>query len=333
MPRPPCRSLRLLIVVSLAGLVATACGAGAPARVAGTAILQPASSAPVASAPGASSPAPSADPPAGLVPLPGSPATPPTPPAASAASAPDCPDPTSGFDCDLQRRFALAQAYVATRPGTVGIVVRDRRTGAVWSNGHAGDLVWTASTVKLAMSVDLLLRDRAHTIELSTEDRDLIQAMLHSSDDHAADVLWSRYGRDDFATRFPDYGLRSITFVDGFPRYWGYMKCTAGDLSRLISYVLDELPPQLRDYIVGQMRAVAPDQQWGVWGAGSAATPGNKDGWSLEQGGWVMNTVGFVGPGQRYTLAVMNSLRGQGGYDDGRQTDTTVARLLFSGRY
>jgi len=257
----------------------------------------------------------------------------PVPSAATTAAAAQCPLPDSGFDCDFQRRFAAAQAYVRQRPGTVGIVVRDRRTGAVWRNEYATRLVWTASTVKLAMTVDLLLRDRAGTIALTAGDRALIQAMLHSSDDNAADTLWSRFGRDDYATRFPRYGLTSITFVQGFQRYWGFMKCTPDDLDRLINYVLGELPAELGDYVVGQLRTVASNQQWGVWGAGAAARPGNKNGWSLENTGWVMNSVGFVGPGERYTLAVMNDLHGKGGYDQGRATDTEVARLIFAGRF
>ena len=56
--------------------------------------------------------------------------------------------------------------------------------------------------------------------------------------------------------------------------------------------------------------------------------PGNKNGWSQEQGGWVINSVGFAGPNQRYTLAVMNALNGEGGYDDGVQTTTHLAALL-----
>src|SRR5437763_15290307 len=34
-------------------------------------------------------------------------------------AAPDCPEPASRFDCDMQRRFVAARAYLATRPGTV----------------------------------------------------------------------------------------------------------------------------------------------------------------------------------------------------------------------
>jgi hypothetical protein len=60
--------------------------------------------------------------------------------------------------------------------------------------------------------------------------------------------------------------------------------------------------------------------------------PGNKDGWSLEQGGWVVNSVGFAGPGQRYTIAVMNSLESDGAYNDGVATTTHLGQLLLQGR-
>jgi hypothetical protein len=249
------------------------------------------------------------------------------------ATAATCPTVATGFDCDFQRRFAAVQTYLRTRPGTVGIVLRDRRTGAVWRNDHAGRPVWTASTIKLAMTVDLLLRDRAGKDRLTAADRANITAMLHVSDDDAADALWRGHGRAAFADRFPAYGLTGATFVSGFDHYWGFMKCTPNDLDRLIRYVLDKLPADLRSYVVGQLRTVGANQRWGVWGAGAAARPGNKDGWSSEQGGWVINSVGFVGPGERYTLSLMNSLDGEGQYDAGVATVTKVSALLFAGSF
>ena len=53
------------------------------------------------------------------------------------------------------------------------------------------------------------------------------------------------------------------------------------------------MPPEVRAYLVAQLRTVAGNQRWGVWGAGAAAQPGNS----------------------------------------GVQTTTTVARLLFDGRF
>jgi len=252
-------------------------------------------------------------------------------------TAPVCRD--TGFDCDLQRRFVEVERYLDDRPGTSGVVVRDLRTGAVWRNGHADDLTWTASTIKLAMVVDLLTRDRAGEITLSADDRRLIRAMLHTSDDRAADTLWYRYAGEDhlaFNDNFPKYGLTSLRpqagFTDFYP-YWGFQKCTTDDLDRLMSHVLTKLPADERAYIVREMRTVGAVQRWGVWGAGPAAHPGTKDGWSEEEGGWVTNTVGFVGDGERYTLAVMNDLRGEGGFDAGRTTVTEVAEVLFDGYF
>lgn len=260
------------------------------------------------------------------------------------SSAPSAPAPPpscrkTGFDCALQDRFELAQDYLASRPGTSGVVVHDVRTGAEWHNDHAADPTWTASTIKLAMVVDLFSRARSGEIVLSREDRSLIHRMLHTSDDRAADILWYRYAGSDhmsYNDNFPRYGMTSVVpqagFTDFYP-YWGFQKCTPEDLDRLMTYVLTELPSSERSYILSEMRSVAPVQRWGVWGAGASARPGNKNGWSSEEGGWVINSVGFVGEGERFTLTVMNNLRGEGGFDVGRATVTRVAELIFGGYF
>ncbi|MCW2732004.1 MAG: tat pathway signal sequence [Mycobacterium sp.] len=238
---------------------------------------------------------------------------------------------------DLPTRVAAADAYLATRPGSVGYVLRDRVSGVTYRNSHAGDLVWTASTIKLAMVVDLLTRARAGAISLTDADRSQMAAMMHSSDDAAADALWSRFGGPDhmaYNTDFPRYGMTDLQPQKGFSSiypYWGFQKTTADDLDRLVNYVLTRLDRAQSAAIVYELQNVAPNQQWGVWGAGTAMAPGNKDGWSLEQGGWVTNSVGFAGPGQRYTLAMMNSLGAAGGYDDGVATTSHLAQILLAG--
>ena len=244
--------------------------------------------------------------------------------------------PTAAAD-DLQTRVNAADAYLATRPGSVGYVLRDRATGATHRNAHAGELVWTASTIKLAMVVDLLTRGSAGSISLSDTDRSQMSAMMHTSDDDATDALWSKFGGPNhtaYNADFPRYGMTDLQPQKGFSSiypYWGFQKSTTDDLDRLINYVLTRLDRAQTAAIVYELQNVASNQQWGVWGAGPAMAPGNKDGWSQEQGGWVINSVGFAGSGQRYTLAMMNSLGGAGGYDDGVQTTTHLAQILLSG--
>jgi hypothetical protein len=62
-----------------------------------------------------------------------------------------------------------------------------------------------------------------------------------------------------------------------------------------------------------------------------ANEPGNKDGWSVEKPGWIIDSVGFAGPAARYTLTMMNSLQGEGNYQDGTDTVTQVAAILSQG--
>lgn len=240
--------------------------------------------------------------------------------------------------CDAQQRVAAADAYLSTRPGTVGYVLRDRKTGAVYRNSHAGDMVWTASTIKLGIVVDLFARQSAGLLRLTDNDIALMGKMLHTSDNDAADTLWTRYSGPDhtiFNNDFPHFGMTRVQpqrgFGDMFP-YWGFQKSTTDDLDQMVNYMLTRLRPNETAWIVSAMQNVDPIQQWGVWGAGPNMTPGNKDGWSDEQGGWVTNTVGFAGPGQRFTLAVMNALNGAGGNADGQATTTRLSQILLAGR-
>jgi hypothetical protein len=234
----------------------------------------------------------------------------------------------------MRRRISAVERYLRDRPGMIGIVLRDRSTGAVWRNKYAQTPVYMASTSKLAMAVTLLLQNRAGVIHLSSTDWAVMHDMLHVSSDSAADTLWFKYGASFYTSYFPRIGLGPAQYlpqagVNG--PYWGEMTSPAESLSDLINYVLDRLPAALRAYLEGQLRNVGADQHFGVWGAGPANLPGNKDGWSVEKPGWIIDSVGFAAPGARYTLAMMNSLNGEGGYHEGTDTVTQVAAILFQG--
>jgi hypothetical protein len=214
------------------------------------------------------------------------------------------------WGCGQDQRFAAASSFISQHQGYLGIVVRDRRTGAVWRAGAVDHLTWAASTVKLAMTVALLESARVGQVTLDGTARQQIADMLNWSSDKAADALWDRYGGESLAARFgPKYGMTRLAFQAGFPHRWGHMKCTPDDLAALMGYILDRLLPDDRSYLVNAMRGVGPVQRWGVWGAGPQLRPGNKDGWSVEPDGgsrhWVADTVGFAGPDERYLVAAM----------------------------
>jgi hypothetical protein len=220
--------------------------------------------------------------------------------------------------------------YLAGQPGRVGVVLHDRATGATWRNANGDAPFPAASTTKLAMASDLLLRAGAGRITLRPGDRALIRQALHDSSDTAADRLWFAFENRGFLRRIARFGMGSCSFSATQP-YWGFMYCAPGDLDNLMNYVLGALPRADRGYLVTQLRHVARIQQWGVWGAGPRRHPGNKDGWEKDDGTWVTDTVGFAGPRARYTLAIMDEVRAPAGFRTGANTLTQVSALLFQG--
>jgi hypothetical protein len=242
-----------------------------------------------------------------------------------------------GFSCVMQQRIAEVQKYLAGAPGSIGIVLEDRATGTVWRSVNAYQDYPAASTMKLAMATDLLERNLAGNIHLSSNDMDLLYNALYTSNDNDANALWNEYEDGSFLDRIRAFGMSSARFTTSVPN-WGFMYCSAADLNNLINYVIRDAPSNVRDYLVYRLRHVSGiDQQWGVWGAGPENAPGNKDGWEQDGTTWITNTVGFAGPSGRYTLAVMYELDGYGSGDAGFKygTDklTQVASLLFQGHF
>lgn len=264
------------------------------------------------------------------------PRTPAGPPRTTALATP-APGPTRAcgvWGCAQEQRFAAAARLVATRPGKLGITVLDRRTGAVWNAGTVTHAAWASSTPKLALTVALLERDRAGTITLDAPARGQIAAMLATSDDDATDALWDRYGGAALLPTFRrTYGMSGLTFVPGFPRRWGFLKCTPADLRRLMTYVLTRLDPADRAYVTRAMRSTGAIQHWGVWAAGPAQQPGGKDGWSVELDGgvrhWLTSSVGFAGPGARYVVAVMDDLPPGAGIAAGVHAVSDAVAIVF----
>jgi hypothetical protein len=273
----------------------------------------------------------------GALPAPPPPGT--ASPRASRTAAPrPSPSDCGPWGCAMRARLARTAGMLADRPGYLGMVIRDRRTGAVWYAGEPGRRIWAGSTPKLALATSLLERARAGTITLDDTARTQIAAMLHVSDNDAADALWDRYGGSGQVTRFQTvYGMSSTGFVAGFKQRWGFIKTTARDLAALMSYILDRLDAADRDYLLHAMRTVGSIQHWGVWAAGPALSPGVKDGWSIEKDDgvehWITATVGFAGPDERYVVAVMyHLLPGSGTIYAGAHTVSDLVATAFGAR-
>jgi hypothetical protein len=241
------------------------------------------------------------------------------------------------WGCAQQARFDDANAFIARQKGHIGIVVRDRVTGQVWRAGENGLRSWAGSTPKLALAVSLLEQARTGAITLDEGDTARIAAMLHVSDNDAADGLWDDFA--DSATMMRRwqgmYGMASASYVDGWTTRWGFVKLAPQDLVSLMGYVLERLNATDRAWVLDQMRDVGEPQQWGVWGAGAALRPGVKDGWDycVELGGtvyrWVTSTVGFAGPDERYVIGAMYDEAPEQELDDGVHVLTDLVATVF----
>jgi hypothetical protein len=248
-------------------------------------------------------------------------------------------EPCGGWDCGLQAHFAATQALVEQAPGHLGLVVRDRTTGQIWQSGAATRPIWTASTIKLAIITDLLVRARAGSVIITASMRTGFDDMLASSANRPATNLWPTHGGEAALERYRTvFGMAGVHFPTS-ERLWGAVKATAVDFSALMSYVLDALSPEDRAYVTDAMRTVDEVQQWGVWAAGPDQEPGVKAGWNAEQtpegqSHWVVNSVGFAGSDARYVVAVMYELlpgtrtRGHG-LEDGLHVVSDVVATLF----
>jgi hypothetical protein len=243
-----------------------------------------------------------------------------------------------GFPCGMRNRIKEIRHYMRRLPGSIGIVITDRSNGATWHNANADVAYPAASTMKLAMMTDILLRQDAGSISLTSADREAMFQALYTSNDDDANYLWDKYEDGSFLNRIQKFGMTDARFTSSVPN-WGFMYCTPEDLDNLINYVLKDAPANVRDYLVYRLQHVAAlDQQWGVWGAGPENHPGNKDGWEQDGNLWITNTVGFAGRGQDYTMAIMYNLEGFGGVGDagfkyGSNKLTQIASILFQGHH
>jgi hypothetical protein len=238
------------------------------------------------------------------------------------------------WGCAQEGRLAAAAAYVSRQPGDLGIVLHDRNTGAVWRAGDTQHAGWTASTIKVAIAANLLERGRAGRIALNAADRSAMADMLNWSSNDAATALWDKFDGPEMLAGFRTvYGMRGLSVVPGYDVSWRHLRCTAEDLHNLMSYVLDRLYPADRAYLVNALRGVADNQHWGVWAAGPAFLPGNKDGWALKPDNspdhWVTHSVGFAGPGERYLVAVTYELPASSSLADGVHAVSDLVAMVF----
>jgi hypothetical protein len=221
--------------------------------------------------------------------------------------------------------------------------VMDRNTGQIVSNGN-GMTIAIASVVKLFIADDLLLQESKGQTKLSPADRGLLDVMLRSSDDSAAEVFWNRSGGSAIINRVvARYGLGS-TRPPGNGRWFNTIS-TASDLVRYYDMLLSGaggLPPEQASIMLSDLAAstpTAPDgmvpggvypQRFGIPEGLYAEPVAVKQGWMCCVGAdWMHLSTGVIGPDRRYVMAIGSMQPADA--TTARNTITQAVKTMFPG--
>lgn len=251
---------------------------------------------------------------------------------------PDEPTPTFAGLADRERQ-ATTQAAAAGADITAAVL--DRNTGQLVTNGNTKPIA-IASVVKLFIADDLLLQVAQGRTTLTPDDHKLLNVMLRSSDDSAAEVFWNRSGGSVIVDRIVTrYGLTStrrpgngrwfntISTAPDLVRYYDMLLSGAGGLPRaqvdlMLSYLSASTPTAPDGMVPG---GIYP-QRFGIPEGLFAEPVAVKQGWMCCIGSdWMHLSTGVIGPDRRFIM-VIGSMQATGD-DAARKTITDAVKTMF----
>ncbi|CAM4285618.1 hypothetical protein MB901379_01620 [Mycobacterium basiliense] len=252
-----------------------------------------------------------------------------TPPGAPAAVLPD-----TGLG-GVPERVQQATDEATAKGAALSVAVFDRSTRQLVSNGNTS-IIATASVSKLFIADELLRQASLGKTELSPEDQRILDVMLRSSDDGAAEQFWDQLGGSnlitDVATR---YGLTS-TAPPSDGRWWNTIS-SAPDLIRYYEMLLDGtggLPLERAAIIVNDLAQYTPTgvdgypQRFGIPDGLPAEPVAVKQGWMCCIGtAWMHLSTGVIGADRRYIM-VIGSLQSSDEVT-ARETITQAVKTIF----
>jgi hypothetical protein len=231
------------------------------------------------------------------------------------------PHPPSSADTSAAAAKAAAAARITSLIQSVPdraafVAALNTTTRAQYLTGStAGN--WTASCYKLVLVEILLLQHQQQGTSITDDEASDATAAIEHSDNMAGYQLWLDVGRNPgMQQAMPTLGLTHAVAEGSDPTF---TKLTGPDTLALLDNLVDPRSPldaESRSFTLGLMRAVEPDQRWGV---GAAADPqttfANKNGWlsidnsngpgESDDGRWVVNSFGIVTiAGHQVLLAV-----------------------------
>jgi len=196
----------------------------------------------------------------------------------------------------------------------------------------------------LFIADDLLLQESKGQTVITPDDRKMLDVMLRSSDDSAAEVFWNRSGGGEIVTRVAArYGLTS-TQPPNNGRWWNTIS-TAADLVRYYNMLMNGsggLPPEQANIILSNLAKSTPNaidgtqpggtypQRFGIPDGLYAEPVAIKQGWMCCIGpDWMHLSTGVIGPNRRFIM-VIGALQ-PADAATARKTITDAVKTMFPG--
>ena len=136
---------------------------------------------------------------------------------------------------------------------TAGMVVVDADSGETTLQANEHHKFRSASVVKLLIAIDYL-ENLGPGQEIPKEDKALLQPMLRSSNDKAASTFWVKGGQKAIIDRMVDEIGLEDTAPPEQEGMWGYTALSAADVARTYDYLLHDADPEVRDFVLGNLR-------------------------------------------------------------------------------
>ncbi|TMR22822.1 hypothetical protein ETD86_10390 [Nonomuraea turkmeniaca] len=211
-----------------------------------------------------------------------------------------------------EERRALDRAlerYLADRPGRASVAVYDRTTGVRYAFRERTPYM-LASVAKVDILLAFLLGKQREGRQLTAYERRLADRMIRNSDNDCAHELYMTIGgQKGLARVLREMGIEHTRPGPGLS--WGSTSSRPSDQVEVLERLTDPdgpLSAPHRQYALGLMSSVVPEQVWGVSAAGGEVAL--KNGWLPAQvhgGLWTINSVGRLRVrGHQLLIAVLS---------------------------
>ncbi len=221
------------------------------------------------------------------------------------------------------------QNYLSSLGSSIGVAVYIPDTSQYYLY-NASQQFPMASSIKIPIMLTMLSQAEQQNRPLLESEVQLLQAMIESSDNDAAQSLYQEIGTAFGMNSF--LNSHGLTGIIPNPNTWGTSTASPQAMAHLLAafYARDLLSATGTSYALSLMQNIAPDQRFGVGDtAPQGAIVSMKDGWLALDQGWAVNSSGIVQT-TKITYIVSVYTVGQASQEAGMRIVNTTCRQILA---